>query len=218
MNTSEDILTPGRDEDGITLKLLTAVEGNSALTQRALSRDLGIALGLANAYLRRCIKKGLIKAAQAPSARYAYYLTPHGFAEKGRLTAEYLRQSFNLVRAARREYGDIFAHCVRRGWTGLAAIGAGEIAEIAVLSAGEHPVTLLGVIDAARSGETICGLPVVRNLDDLAGVQAAIITDLADPQAAFDRLRLLLPGDRVLYPRFMNISAGRPAMADEDCP
>jgi DNA-binding MarR family transcriptional regulator len=72
------------------LGLLAAVERDSALTQRHLARELGIALGLANAYLRRCTKKGLIKMRQAPLNRYAYYLTPRGFAEKSRLTAEYL--------------------------------------------------------------------------------------------------------------------------------
>ena len=52
------------------------------MTRRSLARELGIALGLANAYLKRCAKKGLIKIAQAPANRYAYYLTPQGFARK----------------------------------------------------------------------------------------------------------------------------------------
>ena len=43
----------------IALGVLTSVEANSTLSQRALARQLGIALGLANAYLKRCAKKGL---------------------------------------------------------------------------------------------------------------------------------------------------------------
>ena len=60
-----------------------------------------IALGLANAYLRRCVRNGLVKMSQVPLNRYAYYLTPQGFAEKSRLTAEYLAVSFNFFRRAR---------------------------------------------------------------------------------------------------------------------
>ena len=72
------------------LGLLTSIERDSPITQRKLAGDLGIALGLANSYLRRCMRKGLIKMSQVPLNRYAYYLTPQGFAEKSRLTAEYL--------------------------------------------------------------------------------------------------------------------------------
>ena len=63
------------------------VEENSQITQRSLASELGIALGLTNAYLKRCVRKGWVKINQAPANRYAYYLTPRGFAEKSRLTA-----------------------------------------------------------------------------------------------------------------------------------
>ena len=95
-------------ESEITLGLLNAINENSALTQCSLARDLGIALGLANAYLKRCAKKGLVKIAQVPSNRYAYYLTPKGFSEKSRLTAEYFSQSFKFFRAARVECSGLF--------------------------------------------------------------------------------------------------------------
>ena len=51
---------------------------NASISQRSLARELGIALGLTNAYLRRCIHRGWIKASQAPANRYAYYVTPRG--------------------------------------------------------------------------------------------------------------------------------------------
>ena len=43
---------------GITLGLLNAVQENSDLSQRSMAKQLGIALGLANNYLKRCVKKG----------------------------------------------------------------------------------------------------------------------------------------------------------------
>ena len=87
----------------ITLGILNAVHENERITQRSIAEDLGIALGLANAYLKRCARKGLIKVRQAPANRYAYYLTPQGFAEKSRLTGEYLSDSFHFFRQARNQ-------------------------------------------------------------------------------------------------------------------
>ena len=95
----------------IMLGLLTSIERDSGITQRKLACDLGIALGLANAYLRRCVRKGLIKMSQVPLNRYAYYLTPQGFGEKSRLTAEYLAVSFNFFRRARGDCADLFERC-----------------------------------------------------------------------------------------------------------
>src|SRR4051794_31761602 len=76
-------------ENDIVLGVLDAIERDPTVTQRSVALELGIALGLANGYLKRCVRKGLIKVRQAPARRYAYYLTPKGFAEKSRLTASY---------------------------------------------------------------------------------------------------------------------------------
>jgi DNA-binding MarR family transcriptional regulator len=96
-----------RSEDSentpIVLGLLESVERDGAQSQCKLASDLGIALGLVNAHLRRCVKKGLLKIDQAPARGYAYYLTPHGFAKKSRLTVEYPSSSFSFFRRARED-------------------------------------------------------------------------------------------------------------------
>ena len=48
-------------EEYLTLGILEAIEKNEDVTQRNLASDLGISLGLANSYLKRCVRKGLIK-------------------------------------------------------------------------------------------------------------------------------------------------------------
>ena len=85
-------------EESLTLEILAAIEARSDVTQRHLARTMGIALGLTNSYLKRCVRKGLVKIHQAPANRYLYYLTPKGFAEKSRLTARYLSVSFAFYR------------------------------------------------------------------------------------------------------------------------
>src|ERR1700704_4890231 len=108
-----------QDEDNqrILLGLLESVERDGGQSQRRLASELGIALGLVNAYLKRCVKKGLVKVSEAPARRYAYYLTPQGFAEKSRLTVDYLSYSFSFFRRARADCAEIFAAARGRGVT-----------------------------------------------------------------------------------------------------
>ena len=53
-----------------TLKIIDAIDSNGAKSQRAIAKQAEIALGLANAYLKRCARKGWIKMRQAPARRY----------------------------------------------------------------------------------------------------------------------------------------------------
>ena len=202
-------------ESQITLGVLNAVDENSAVTQRSLARELGIALGLANAYLKRCAKKGLIKIAQAPANRYAYYLTPQGFAEKSQLTARYLSQSFNLFRFARAQYDELLAACGTRGWRRIAFAGAGDLAEIAHLCAGRHDLKVIGLLDATVADDARLGLPVVNRLKDLGPVDAVVVTDMTDPQAVFAALVQVLPRERILAPDFLKISRAKSRLTPE---
>src|SRR5215471_9206247 len=119
----------------IMLGLLDAVEQDRVHSQRHLASELGIALGLVNAYLRRCMKKGLVKVREAPARRYAYYLTPQGFAEKSRLTVEYLSYSFGFFRQAKTDCSELFRLARARGLDRVLLLGQSDLAEIAALCA-----------------------------------------------------------------------------------
>jgi len=211
---SPEAPTPTRNAEAqITLGMLNAVEENAVLTQRSLARGLGIALGLANAYLKRCVTKGYIKVTQAPANRYAYYLTPKGFAEKSRLTTQYLTNSFDFFRLARNQCDALFAECEVKGWIRIALCGAGELAEIAILCADSHAVQLIGLI-AMDGGPGVGKLPLVGDLAALSEPDAVLITDQRTPQRSYDRMVTRLPRDRVLAPRLLNISRNPPRLVE----
>ena len=193
------------EQTDITLNLLNAVHQNSHVTQRSVATELGVALGLVNAYIKRCVKKGYIKVRQAPANRYVYYLTPSGFAEKSRLTAQYLSHSFNFFRNARQQCSEILAHSEERKWRCLALAGASELAEIMILCTHEYPVTLAGVVDPTACRVTFQGLSIVPLLKRLGPVDAVVITDLTDPQAAYAALVEHLPEDRILVPAILRV-------------
>ena len=194
------------NETQITLGLLKAVHENSSVTQRSVAKELGIALGLANNYLKRCINKGLIKVKQAPANRYAYYLTPMGFAEKSQLTARYLTMSFDFFRHARSHCTDVFVACELAGLHRLGLAGASDLAEIAMICAHTSIVDIKGVLDEEFPGDVLAGLPVFKTIEDMGPVDALVLTDLGAPQKFFDRLRVLYPDMRVVAPKLLNIS------------
>ena len=203
MNGKSEEVAPGGaagadTETEITLGVLDAVHENEKVTQRSVARDLGIALGLANAYLKRCVRKGLIKVNQIPPNRYLYYLTPKGFSEKSRLTAEYLSSSMTFFRRARGQCEDILQECVDAGWSRVALLGAGELAEIAILCNADYKLDLVVIDPAAEKGARIAGVNIKRTLAAANKVDAVVVTDLNDPQAMASAAAARLPAGRIL--------------------
>src|SRR3984957_9213908 len=152
------------DNARIVLGLLESVERDGSQSQRKLASDLGIALGLVNAYLKRCVKKGLVKIGQAPARRYAYYLTPHGFAEKSRLTVEYLSSSFSFFRSAREDCAKVLQSAHAHGWTRVALAGVSDLAEIATICALEQGIAIVAVVDGKATVDKFVGTPVVTSV------------------------------------------------------
>lgn len=190
----------------ITLELLNRIEENSSVTQRSLARELGIALGLANTYLKRCAKKGLIKIQHIPANRYAYYLTPKGFAEKSRLTSEYLRQSFQFFRFARDDIGAIFKRCEANGYRRLVLHGLTDLAEIALLCANEAEVSVVAIVDKDTPNTSYAGVSIHRTVDARI-CDAILVTDLGSPQISYDRLRSAHPELPVFAPSLLRVRA-----------
>ena len=197
---------PAGQQTEITLGVLDAVEQNAQVTQRTVASELGIALGLANAYLKRCMRKGWIKVKQIPPNRYLYYLTPKGFAEKSRLTAEYLGSSFNFFRRARAQLEEAMGACAARGWKRVALYGKGELTEIGALCNSEFHFDL--VVVAPGAGARFAGVAAVATLDEAGALDAVIVTDLATPQIAFDTVKARMPLERILTPRLLRITRG----------
>ncbi|RAU23542.1 MarR family transcriptional regulator [Paramagnetospirillum kuznetsovii] len=177
----------------LELDLLKLIHADANVTQRKLAGELGIALGLANSYLKRCVKKGLVKVMAVPANRYAYFLTPQGFAEKSRLVGEYLSQSLNFFRQARGQCEELFQLCEKRGWRRVALCGASDLADIAALTAADFDIVIVGIASLAH-------------MDQLGEVDAVLLTDLADPLAAWEALVARMPAERVLTPKILEVA------------
>ena len=106
--------------------------------------------------------KGLIKVSQAPARRYKYYLTPHGFAEKSRLTAQFFSDSFTAFRRWRQSYDRLFAELEARGVKTAGLCGRGELVEIAVLCSLNSSVEIVGIWNPSSRQSSVRGIPVIE--------------------------------------------------------
>ena len=185
-------------EQEILLGVLDAVERDRNVTQRRVAGELGIALGLVNAYLKRCVRKGLIKVSEVPRRRYAYYLTPQGLAEKSRLTALYLSHSLTFFRDARNQLESILADATARGHVPLALIGEGDLAEIALLVARQHGIEVTGILQASDAPKA-----------EVMAAKGVIVTDLRDARATYDWVIEHVDAARIYAPTLLRLEAHR---------
>lgn len=200
------------DPSRIMLGVLDAVEQDRVQSQRHLASELGIALGLANAYLKRCIGKGLVKVRQAPARRYAYYLTPQGFAEKSRLTVEYLSSSFGFFREAKVDCSDVLQAAKARGVGTVLLLGQSDLAEIAALCAIEQGVTIAGTVQPGAGGQQFVGRPVFDTCDTVTEpFDCVVVTDVGDARRICDEAVARFGVERVLVPKLLRLRMRTPA-------
>jgi DNA-binding MarR family transcriptional regulator len=137
--------------------LLSEITGEEPLSQREISRRLGIAVGLVNSYLKNLVAKGYVRVKDFPRNRYAYLLTPQGIAEKSRLAYQHISYFNTLYTVARQDYLDLFRRLEASGTREVIFCGIDEVAEIAYLSLKETKMELAGVVDSDRVGSDFFG-------------------------------------------------------------
>lgn len=194
--------------DQATLGLLSVLETEETPTQRTLANRIGVALGLTNSLLKRCINKGLVKVSQAPTKRFRYYVTPKGFSEKSRLVAEYLTVSLSFFRQAKDEYGLIFKKLKLQGHKRFALYGLGELTEIAQIVAKENDIELVCVIQFGSNQNIFGSLKVKNSIDakQLDLIDGVIITCANAPQNAYDLMSEHMDESKIYAPSLLHIS------------
>lgn len=152
-----------------SLLLLDELSRNGEVTQRDLSKSLGIALGLVNSYIKNLALKGYITIADIPPKRYAYLITPKGFIEKSRLAFQHLHNFNNLYRIARQDFQMLFHSLNRYNVKKLVFCGADELAEIAYITLQEFELELVAVVDTEKKNKNFFNHSI-RPLEDLKSI------------------------------------------------
>ena len=177
-------------EQKLMVHLLSEIESNPSVTQRNLSNQLGIALGLMNQYLKRCITKGWIRVSQISPKRISYFLTPEGFKEKSSMVTAYLARSMVFFRDAKVQCEEIIALCQASNWIKIALIGESDLADIFKLVAKDINLNI----------------KVVNIETDLRQYDAVLITDIINPQSSYDAIKHKVEYQRLLTLKLLHIS------------
>jgi len=106
MDNATEKLAKQRQRDA-QYQVMHILQKNPQLTQRELSRKLGLSLGKLNYCLRALADKGWIKignfAQSNTKHRYLYLVTPQGIYEKTQMTKEFLNRKIKEYEALRVE-------------------------------------------------------------------------------------------------------------------
>lgn len=78
-------------------QIMSEIAENENISQRELSKKLGISLGSVNVLINKMIKEGLIKIEQVSQKQVLYMLTPVGMMEKAKKTVSYLKVHYKAI-------------------------------------------------------------------------------------------------------------------------
>ncbi|MEK9620994.1 MAG: hypothetical protein VW292_02240 [Alphaproteobacteria bacterium] len=197
------------------LDLLKGVDDERVKSKAALGERLGVAAGLVNFMMKRAIGKGLVTVKKVPARRYAYLLTPKGFAEKARLVADYMNTSMSMFRKVRADFADIFSGSVSSGSAApqFVVVGDLEMAEVALLEALRCDIDLAAVICGKTNRGNLGAVKILSNFEHLPKALADnaifIVADIYHAQAQYDALVERYDRKRVLALQSLHVRAAK---------
>jgi DNA-binding MarR family transcriptional regulator len=153
--------------------ILDLIEKDANITQREISKTIGVAVSMINSYIEIFVEKGLIKKKKHSTKTVEYFVTRKGIERKRLLNIGYLKNSQILYDSARENIEKFLNQLEIKGKKKLFLYGAGEVAEIllhTIYSSDSTSLTILGVIDddIEKVGSYIYNTPIV-SLDSING-------------------------------------------------
>ena len=181
---------PVRTNELRELQVLEQVEREPSVSQRAISKRLGIALGMANAILKRLTRKGFVKIKKISPNRLAYLMTPKGLSEKTNLVLRYAGQTVAFYRRTKNVLVEQLKPLKEQGISRVAICGVGEMGEIVYLALRQLALDVVCAVDGERAGQHWLGL-TVRTMEELpsTGAEALVVTEPAGEYASLDKLK-----------------------------
>jgi DNA-binding MarR family transcriptional regulator len=163
------------------LAILEKLENNGHLTQRDLSKEVGIALGLVNHLLKKMVTKGWIKIRNIDAKRIRYLITPEGAREKSSLLYKRVESTIHFYLDAKRVIKEKVEHLKGDGVKSVSIYGINHISEVLFIVLKELGLELGYAVDDNKKGEEWFGYTIV-NMDEFLASGAGILI-----HASFDK-------------------------------
>ena len=156
------------------LEILERLENNGHLTQRELSKEVGIALGLVNHLLKKMVTKGWIKIKNIDAKKIRYLITPEGAREKSSLLYKRVESTIHFYLEAKRVIKDKIIHLKNEGIENVSIYGINHISEVLFIVLKELGLELSSVVEERKEGQEWFGYTVV-NMDEFVKSNTSVL-------------------------------------------
>ncbi len=187
----------------VELKLFNQIEKNKDHSQRSISKELNIALGLSNALLKKFVNKGFLKLSQAPMRRYFYYITPKGLVEKAKLTSDFIKSSLQFYNKIRNQYEKEFIKIKKNKFTKIILVGISEFTEIAILAAKLVDIKINFIVDENYKKRKFCDISVKSQLDSYLSNKQNNLFVISSQNGVANFIKKLSKKKNVIKPDFL---------------
>ena len=162
------------DLDIRELEILERLENNGHLTQRDLSKEVGIALGLVNHLLKKMVNKGWIKIKNIDAKKIRYLITPEGAREKSSLLYKRVESTIHFYLEAKRVIKDKVIHLKNEGIENVSIYGINHISEVLFIVLKELGLELSSVVEERKEGQEWFGYTLV-NMDEFVKSNTSVL-------------------------------------------
>ena len=146
--------------------ILDMIEKNPNITQREMSKTIGIAVSMINDYLNIYENDKLIKRKKHSTKTVEYFVTKKGSERRKLLNIWYLKSSNNIYIQAKDNIISFLNQIIDKGFKKIILYGAGEVAEIMLQVMNDDnqiPLEVVAVIDdnKDRVGDKLVNIPII---------------------------------------------------------
>jgi DNA-binding MarR family transcriptional regulator len=148
--------------------ILDLIEKDANITQREISKIIGVAVSMTNAYIENFVEKGLINKKKHSTKTVEYFVTKKGMERRKLLNIWYLKSSHEVYLSAKDNIIKFLNQIINKGFKKILLYGAGEVAEIMLQVMNDDsniPLEVLAVIDddTSKQNDTIVNKQIISS-------------------------------------------------------
>lgn len=174
--------------------VLDYVYKNKNITQRVISKHLGVAVSMINKYLDDYEGKGYLIKNYISSKQIFYSLTKRGVERKNLLNIQYLNASQHVHHSAKENIVLFLNQIINKGFKRILMYGAGEVAEImlqVIKNDKTIPLRVTAVVDDDKTklSKSIVNTPIIMSDEIYDTVHEGIlISSYTHSKVIYDKL------------------------------
>jgi DNA-binding MarR family transcriptional regulator len=130
--------------------ILDLIEKDANITQREISKTIGVAVSMINSYLDSYEKNGLIRRKKHSTKTVEYFVTKKGMERRKLLNIWYLKSTQQVYQSASNNILEFLNDLVKKGYKNILLYPAGEVTEIILKVINETPtcnINVMAIVD-----------------------------------------------------------------------